>query len=90
MIKWGHHPAVYALEPMNEPWEKNDQDILKDFYRSCRDAVREVNPNVLFVFHDSFIPLARHWNDLFADDDMENVVIDIHKYMAWWSPKDTI
>ena len=52
--------------------------------------MREVNPNVLFVFHDSFIPLARHWNDLFADDDMDNVVIDIHKYMAWWSPKLTI
>lgn len=64
--------------------------MLKDFYRSARDRVREVNPDVIFVFHDSFIPWADHWNDLFADDDMENVVIDTHQYMAWWEAKNDI
>ena len=22
--EWGHHPAVYAIEPVNEPWDKSD------------------------------------------------------------------
>lgn len=22
--EWGHHPAVYAIEPVNEPWEFTD------------------------------------------------------------------
>jgi glucan 1,3-beta-glucosidase len=83
MKKWGNHPAVHALEPVNEPWWNSDLPTLKDFYRSCRDAVRAVNPSVLFVFHDSFRSDADTWNDLFADDDMENVVIDTHKYLAW-------
>lgn len=78
MEKWGHHPAVYALEPVNEPWWNSDQDVLKNFYRSVREVIRSINPNTLFVFHDSFIPYADHWNDLFPDDDMENVVVDTH------------
>lgn len=90
MTRWGHHPAVYALEPVNEPWWNSDHEVLKDFYRSCREVVRSINPNTLFVFHDSFLPWADQWNDLFADDDMENVVIDTHQYMAWWEAKPNI
>ena len=33
MERWGHHPAVYAFEPVNEPWEHSDMPTLKDFYR---------------------------------------------------------
>ena len=54
MNKWGNHPALYALEPVNEPWWSSDIPTLKNFYRACRDEVRKVNPDVLFVFHDSF------------------------------------
>lgn len=54
MAKWGNHPALYALEPVNEPWWSSDLDVLKDFYRKARDEVRKVNSDVLFVFHDSF------------------------------------
>jgi len=37
------------------------------------------------VFHDAFMnsSQASVWNDLFADDDIENVVLDTHTYMAW-------
>lgn len=90
MEKWGHHPALYALEPVNEPWGSSDHEVLMDFYRSARDAVRAVNPDVIFVFHDSFLPWADQWNQLFADDDMENVIIDLHQYMAWNAPHDNI
>ena len=83
MNMWGNHPAVYALEPVNEPWWNSDIPALKDFYRSVRKEIQKVNPAVKFVFHDSFLPYANIWNDLFADDDIENVVLDTHTYMAW-------
>ncbi len=33
MNRWGHHPALYALEPVNEPWWNSNYDVLKDYYR---------------------------------------------------------
>ena len=78
MLKWGNHPAVHALEPVNEPWWNSDLPTLKNFYRSCREVIRSINSDVLFVFHDSFITSADVWNDLFADDDITNVVLDTH------------
>jgi glucan 1,3-beta-glucosidase len=54
MLMWGNHPAVYALEPVNEPWWNSDLPTLKTFYRQVRNTIREVNPNVKFVFHDAF------------------------------------
>ena len=42
------------------------------------------------MFHDAFQPYADTWNDLFDDDDMDNVVMDNHSYMAWWERKDWI
>ena len=29
---WGDHPAVYAIEPVNEPWWCSDIDLLTTFY----------------------------------------------------------
>ena len=83
MKRWGNHPAVHALEPVNEPWWFSDIPVLKGFYRAARNIVRSINPDVLFVFHDAFISDANTWNDTFPDDDMENVVLDTHKYLAW-------
>lgn len=54
MDKYGKHPAVYALEPVNEPWWNSDMSVLKDFYRNARNIVRSVNPSVIFAFHDAF------------------------------------
>lgn len=85
MGRYGHHPALYAFEPINEPWWASDFDVLKDFYRQARQIIREVNPDVIFTFHDGFAFSSGMWNDLFADDDMENVVMDTHQYQAWWS-----
>lgn len=90
MDKWGQHPALYAFEPVNEPWQHSDLPTLKDFYRSARDIIRKSNPDVKFVFHDSFLTSHRVWNDLFADDDSMNVVMDTHKYLAWNHKLDTI
>jgi glucan 1,3-beta-glucosidase len=87
---WGHHPALYAIEPANEPWDKSDLNVLKDYYRMARDVVRGINPDVKFVFHESFHRSAKVWNDLFPDDDMENVILDTHPYMAFWTSEDHV
>ena len=79
--KWGTHPAVYAIEPVNEPWWRSDTDVLKRFYRQVRALMKEKAPHLVFVFHDAFKPLGFVWNDLFEDDDHENVVMDTHQYM---------
>ena len=76
--EFGSHASLYALEPVNEPWWCSDLPTLKDFYRTVRNNMREFNPDLVFVFHDSFHYDANVWNDLFDDDDMENVVMDTH------------
>jgi len=82
LAKWGNHPALYALEPVNEPWWASDIDVLKQFYRDVRAKIQAVNNDVIFVFHDSFIFDHGLWNDLFTD--YTNVVLDTHQYLAWW------
>ena len=89
MKAWGNHPALYAVEPVNEPWWATPRDWLSDYYRSARDIVRSYNPNTIFVFHDAF-DSSSSWNALFDDNDMENVVMDTHAYMAWWEHKNDI
>jgi hypothetical protein len=81
--RWGSHPAVYAIEPVNEPWFHSDIDTLKSFYRTVRENIRQNAPHLVFVFHDAFHFFGHTWNDLFEDDDMENVVMDTHFYTAF-------
>ena len=40
------------------------------------------------MFHDAFVGDIDLWNTLFADDDHENVVMDTHRYFAWWQGVD--
>ena len=87
---WGTHDALYAIEPVNEPWWATDLDTLKDFYRNVRNLMRDQQPHLKFVFHDSFHFDGNTWNDLFADDDIENVVMDTHEYYAWWEKRGDI
>ena len=88
--QWGDHPALAAIEPVNEPWWCSDMGILKAFYKDVRNLMREQQPRLIFVFHDAFHFSADEWNDLFDDDDHENVVMDTHQYFAWWGANDDI
>jgi len=88
--KWGDHPAVFAIEPVNEPWFHSDFKTLRDFYRRVRENMKAKAPHLLFVFHDSFKFSGLVWNRLFDDDDMENVVMDTHLYMFFWPKLFTI
>ena len=45
--------------------------------------MREKAPHLKFVFHDSFLKDPKYWDDLFEDDDIHNVVVDTHFYLAW-------
>ena len=81
--RWGAHPAVTALEPVNEPWWSSDMGVLKNFYRQVRAAIQKRAPRLTFVFHDAFQFSAAMWNDLFADGDTDKVVLDTHFYTAW-------
>lgn len=88
--EWGQHPALYAIEPVNEPWDKSDQWALKLFYRNVRHIMRTKAPHLKFVFHDSFWNEPEYWDDLFADGDTHNVVIDNHYYQAWDKDSGTV
>ena len=33
ILEWGAHEALYAIEPLNEPWWSSDLDVLKTYYR---------------------------------------------------------
>jgi len=87
--KWGSHKAFYAFEPINEPQTNPPIDTLKGWYRDSRKLVQQYAPNAKFVFHTAGVSDVRIWNDLFADNDKENVVMDIHEYQAWAGPKST-
>ena len=87
--EWGTHPAVYAIQPVNEPMANSDQWALKIFYRNVRELMRERAPHLKFVFHDSFHDDPSEWSDLFDDDDIENVVVDNHYYRYPFEPENT-
>jgi len=52
--------------------------------------MREKAPHLKFVFHDSFWNDPKYWDDLFADGDTHNVVIDNHWYLAWDDESGTV
>jgi glucan 1,3-beta-glucosidase len=81
--RWGQHTAFYAYEPVNEPWWNSDMDSLFQFYRDTRALVQQYAPQAIFCFHDAFTYDSGLWNTLFADDDMDKVVLDHHYYQAW-------
>jgi hypothetical protein len=83
--KYGTHSALGGFQPVNEPWWNTPLPVLKDMYRKVRKLVQRYAPQALFIFHDSFRYEPKDWNDLFRDDDIENVVIDHHYYWAFES-----
>lgn len=82
--KWGTHSALYAFEPINEPWLETEIPLLKDFYRKVRKMVQRYAPQAYFVMHDSFRFNGEIWNDVFADNDIEKVALDTHFYTAFF------
>ena len=87
--RWGNHPAVFAMEPVNEPSESSDMPTLRSFYRRVRDLMRTKAPHLYFVFYAAIWD-RDEWGDLFEDTDIDHVIMDTHMYSAWSSMKDNI
>ena len=79
-----YNSTFAAFEPVNEPWENSNFDILKAFYRANKENLNTFSPDTTFVFHNAFTFEPEVWNDLF--DDFTNVVQDHHYYQAWDGP----
>ena len=61
-------------------------NVLKDFYKASRKLVQRYTANAWFVMHTAAVYDPREWNDLFRDDDMDKVAVDIHDYQAFLRP----
>jgi len=73
------HPAVWGLEPLNEPWEYTPQDKLKDFYYEVYEYMHQHAPHWKFIYHNSF--RENIWSDFLLN--CSNVALDWHIYQAW-------
>lgn len=82
-------PAFHAFEPVNEPLFGTDQGLLKWYYQNVRQILRTYREDAIFVFHESYHYDGEHWNDLFSDSDMDNVVLDTHQYLAFSAQHET-
>jgi glucan 1,3-beta-glucosidase len=55
------HPAIWGLEPVNEPWQFIPLEPLKKFYWDAYHVVRAGAPSWTFVMHDSFRGYPAAW-----------------------------
>ncbi len=86
LIKYKDNPYVWALSPMNEPWEYTPLYELKRFYKNIYDMFIVYMPKKSLILHDSFRPTL--WNTCdFLDDNLKvDVYLDTHQYIAWNDP----
>ena len=50
--RYGEHPAVLGLEPLNESWELTPLEPLKKFYFEGYLRVKKKAPHWMFIMHD--------------------------------------
>lgn len=74
-----NHPAVFAIEPLNEPWIYSPINILQDFYYDVYKYMYQNAPHLKFIYHDSFRPLE--WNEFLVN--CSSCAMDWHIYQAW-------
>eukprot|EP00966_Prymnesium_polylepis_P251463 5813883-Prymnesium_polylepis.1 len=78
------HPAVWGLEPVNEPWQFIPLEPLKQFYWDAYWITRRAQPKWKFVMHDSFRGYPAAWWDFMKG--CPNKALDSHIYLAWNNP----
>lgn len=52
--RYGDHPGVLGLEPVNEPWQYTPLEELKKFYWEGYLIVKRSAPYWKYIMHDSF------------------------------------
>jgi len=78
------HPAIWGLEPVNEPWQSIPLEPLKKFYWDAYHIVRKGQPKWMFVMHDSFRGYPAAWWDFMRGCPQK--AMDSHIYQAWNRP----
>lgn len=77
-------PALYGVEPVNEPWEFTPMEELKKFYWEGYLIVKQSAPSWTFVMHDSFRFDPKIWGGFM--DGCPSRILDTHIYQAWKTP----
>ncbi len=82
--RYAHHPALHAIQALNEPRWDIPTDILKRFTEAAYHRVRLHCPpeKVTFVFHDGFRSF-REYAGFLQEPQFQNVAIDIHRYQCF-------
>lgn len=73
------HPALFGIEPLNEPWIYTPENMLKDFYYDIYQYISTVAPHLKFIYHNSF--RENIWKNFLPN--CSNVALDWHIYQAW-------
>jgi glucan 1,3-beta-glucosidase len=80
--RYRDHPALRAVEVLNEPHWTLPLPILDDFYDRAYAALRPVlRPDTAIVFHDGF--RFDRWREHFAARSWQNVMLDTHLYQCF-------
>lgn len=84
--RYGGHPAVLGLTPLNEPWQYTPINTLKRFYWEGYLIVKSKAPYWKYIMHDSF--RLTEWGGFMAG--CPERAIDTHIYQAWSDPDSKI
>ncbi|KAL7547022.1 hypothetical protein ACHAWF_010338 [Thalassiosira exigua] len=82
--RYGGHPAVLGVEPVNEPWELTPLHLLKRFYWDAYLIVKKKAPYWKFIMHDSFRFTPETWGGFMKG--CPDRALDTHIYQAWDDP----
>lgn len=82
--RYAGHPALYAIECLNEPRWDVPTDYLKAFYLAAYEHIRRHCPaeKVAVVFHDGFRSY-REFLGFMQPPQFENVIFDLHRYQCF-------
>ncbi len=82
--RFGPHPALCAIEALNEPHWLIDTEYLINFTRAAYWAIRAHCPpdRVTVMFHNAFRPHTAY-APLLDDPNLENLCLDIHRYQCF-------
>lgn len=86
--RYKDHPAVFGLEPINEPWEFTPIDVLKKFYFDAYLIVKGNAPKWKFIMHDSFRFDVNIWGGFM--NGCPDRALDTHMYQAWKAPANRV
>ena len=82
--RYGAHPALHAIEVLNEPRWDVPTDYLKAYNVDAYRRIRRHCPadRVAVIFHDGFRPFQEYCNFM-QPPEFANVRFDIHRYQCF-------